>query len=75
MTTVDITVPDMACGACADAITQAVHTLDQTATVQADTGTKRVIIQTTAAAPTGHRRHHRSGLHRSVVTPGNLSSG
>jgi copper chaperone len=51
MTTVDITVPDMACGACADAITQAVHTLDQTATVQADTGTKRVIIQTTAAPP------------------------
>jgi copper chaperone len=48
MTTVDITVPDMACGACADAITQAVQTLDQTATVQADTATKRVIIQTTA---------------------------
>lgn len=49
MTTLDITVPDMACGACADAITQAVHTLDQTATVQADTDTKRVTIQTTAA--------------------------
>ena len=51
MTTLDITVPDMACGACADAITQAVQTLDPTATVQADTGTKRVTIQTTAALP------------------------
>lgn len=49
MTTLDLTIPDMACGACADTITQAVHALDSGATVQANTTTKQVSIQTTAA--------------------------
>ena len=48
MTTLDLTIPDMACGACADTITQAVHVLDGGATVQANPTTKQVSIQTTA---------------------------
>jgi copper chaperone len=38
----------MACGACAETITKAVQTLDATATVQADPGTKKVTIESSA---------------------------
>ena len=46
--TLQLKVPSMACGACADSITKAVQTVDPTATVQADPKTKRVDIQTEA---------------------------
>jgi len=42
----NFTVPDMACSACADKITQAIHALDSTATVHADPKTKQVIVET-----------------------------
>jgi copper chaperone len=49
MTTLTLTIPDMACSACADTITEAVQTLDAAATVTADPATKQVNISTTAA--------------------------
>lgn len=50
MTTLNLTIPDMACSACAETITQAVQKLDAAATVQADTTTKQVTIATPSAA-------------------------
>lgn len=47
MTTLSLTVPDMACGACAETITKAVQALDTSASVQADPATKQVAIHTT----------------------------
>jgi copper chaperone len=38
-------VPDMACGACSTTITEAVNTLDPTATVDADLKTKWISIE------------------------------
>jgi copper chaperone len=43
---IELTVPNMACSACSDTITQAVQAIDPTATVQADTKTKLVVIET-----------------------------
>lgn len=47
--TLELTVPDMACSACSDTITQAVKEIDPTAAVQADTKTKLVKIDTQAS--------------------------
>ncbi|MEB3273457.1 MAG: heavy-metal-associated domain-containing protein [Prochlorothrix sp.] len=44
--TLTLTIPDMACSACAEAITQAVTTVDAGAVVKADTETKVVTIDT-----------------------------
>jgi len=44
--TLQLTVPSMACSACADTITQAVAAIDPTATVDADPKTKLVNIDT-----------------------------
>jgi copper chaperone len=43
--TVQLNVPDMACGACSATITKAVTTLDPTAIVDADLKTKWVKIE------------------------------
>lgn len=43
---IELTVPNMACSACSDTITQAVQAIDPTATVQADPKTKRVVVET-----------------------------
>jgi copper chaperone len=43
-----ITVPKMACSACADTITKAIQTIDPNATVQANPKTKLVTIDTHA---------------------------
>jgi copper chaperone len=43
--TVQLNVPDMACGACSATITKVVTTLDPTATVDADLKTKCVKIE------------------------------
>ncbi|MBD2037411.1 heavy-metal-associated domain-containing protein [Phormidium sp. FACHB-592] len=43
---IELTVPNMACSACSDTITQAVQAIDPSATVQADTKTKLVVIET-----------------------------
>lgn len=47
--TIQLHIPDMACGACANTITEAIHNLDSQATVQADTKTKQVTIETQAS--------------------------
>ncbi len=44
-----LNVPDMACGHCSNAVTQALKTLDPTAEVQIDLETKLVSVSTTAA--------------------------
>lgn len=44
--TLEFTVPNMACSACGDTITQAVKAIDPSATVQADPKTKRVAVET-----------------------------
>ncbi|MDR7898314.1 heavy-metal-associated domain-containing protein [Thermosynechococcus sp. JY1334] len=43
-------VPDMACGACRDAIIQAIQAVDTGATVSANLATKELAIETQAAA-------------------------
>jgi copper chaperone len=50
MMTLQINVPDMACGACASSITKAITALDATATVDPDLKTKWVSITTQAEA-------------------------
>lgn len=44
-----LNVPNMACGACAQTITEAVKTVDSGAKVAADPKTKRVDIETEAS--------------------------
>lgn len=44
--TLQLTVPNMACSACGETITNAVKAVDSTATVQADPKTKLVNIET-----------------------------
>jgi copper chaperone len=44
--TLQLTVPSMACSACASTITQAVTAVDPTAKVEADPATKLVKIET-----------------------------
>ena len=46
--TLQLKVPNMACSACSDTITKAVQAIDPGATVQADTKTKLVEIDTQA---------------------------
>ncbi len=47
--TIQLKVPDMACGACAETITKAVQAIDPQAQVAADTNTKQVTIETQAS--------------------------
>ena len=49
MTSLQLTVPNMACSACADTITKAIQTLDSGAKVEADPKTKLVNIETQAS--------------------------
>jgi len=44
----EMTVPNMACSACADTISQAVMAIDPSAKVSADPKTKHVEVETTA---------------------------
>ncbi|GBE93828.1 heavy-metal-associated domain-containing protein [Nostoc cycadae] len=46
--TLQLTVPKLACSACANTITKAIQSIDSTATVQADPKTKLVSIETQA---------------------------
>jgi copper chaperone len=47
--TIELTVPDMACGACVTAITEAIQHLDAQAQIQADLQTKQLTIASTAS--------------------------
>ena len=51
-TVMQLTVPTMACSACADTITKAIHGVDASAQVSADPATKDVSITTNAPAET-----------------------
>lgn len=44
-----LTVPDLACSACVEAVTKAVHGIDAAADVIADAKTKQVKVVTTAS--------------------------
>ncbi len=46
---VQLKVPDMACGACAENITKAILEVDSQAVVKADTETKQVTVETQAS--------------------------
>ena len=48
MATLSINVPNMACSACVENITKAVHAIDSDATLQTDLKTKAVNIETAA---------------------------
>ncbi|WGV27340.1 heavy-metal-associated domain-containing protein [Halotia branconii] len=48
--TLQLTVPNMACSACANNITNAVKTIDASAIIQADPTTKLVSVDTQASA-------------------------
>jgi copper chaperone CopZ len=50
MDTLHFSVPDMDCGGCVHAITEAVHRLDAAASVAADLTSKRVSVTTGAVA-------------------------
>lgn len=50
MTTLNLTVSDMACGACAETITKAVQAVDPAASIAADPATKAVNV-TTSVSP------------------------
>ncbi|BAZ44427.1 heavy metal transport/detoxification protein [Chondrocystis sp. NIES-4102] len=47
--TIQLKVPDMACGACSDTITKAIIALDPQASVKADLNTKEISITTQAS--------------------------
>jgi copper chaperone len=47
--TIELTVPDMACGACVTTITEAVQQLDEQARIKSDLKTKQVTIASTAS--------------------------
>lgn len=49
MTTLTLTVPKLACGACVETVTKAVQALDPSAQVEASTQTKAVVIQSAAS--------------------------
>jgi copper chaperone len=49
MAALHLTIPSMACAACAETIAQAVHSLDPAAVVEANPQTKAVVVNTAAA--------------------------
>ncbi|PZV02000.1 MAG: copper resistance protein CopZ [Leptolyngbya sp.] len=52
MTTLSVTVPDMACGACVSTITQAVQAVDPSAEVKTNLGSKAVDITASVTTET-----------------------
>lgn len=47
--TLSLTVPNLACSACVETVTQAIHAVDAAAQVTADTKTKAVTVATEAS--------------------------
>ncbi|HSM84403.1 MAG TPA: heavy-metal-associated domain-containing protein [Nodosilinea sp.] len=47
--TLSLTVPNLACSACVETVTQAIHAVDAAAQVIADTKTKAVTVATEAS--------------------------
>lgn len=50
MNTIELELPDLSCGHCVRAVTEALQALDAKAQVQAEVATRRVSVQTHAAA-------------------------
>jgi copper chaperone len=59
----EFTIPDMACGACANTIEQAIKAIDPTAEMMADTTTKLVKITTTTPSDTVKQTIEQAGFH------------
>ncbi|MEY2855769.1 MAG: hypothetical protein RLZZ74_78 [Cyanobacteriota bacterium] len=59
--TIELTIPDMACGACVTTITEAIQHLDAQAKIQADLQTKQITIASTASE---------SSLRQAIATAG-----
>ena len=47
--TIELKVPNMACGACGKTIAKAIQSIDPTAEVQINSKTKKVIVETQAS--------------------------
>jgi copper chaperone len=47
--TIELTIPDMACGACVTTITEAIQHLDAQAKIETDLKTKQITIASTAS--------------------------
>jgi copper chaperone len=60
---IEFTVPDMACGACANTIEKAIKVIDPAAEITADASTKFVKILTTSAAETVKQAIEQAGYH------------
>lgn len=50
MNAIELQLPDMSCGHCVRAVTEALQALDPQALVQAEVAARRVSVQTSAAA-------------------------
>jgi copper chaperone len=61
--TLEFTVPDMACGACANTIEKAIKAIDPAAEMTADTTTKLVKISTTTVSETVKQAIEQAGYH------------
>jgi copper chaperone len=59
----EFTVPDMACGACANTIEKAIKAIDPGAEITADTTTKLVKIATSSPAETVKQAIENAGYH------------
>jgi copper chaperone len=59
----EFTVPDMACGACANTIEKAIKAIDPRAEITADATTKLVKISTTTASETIKQAIEQAGYH------------
>jgi copper chaperone len=63
MTTLQLTVPDMACGACVATISQAIQALDPRAQVKADPATKQVQVVTAMDSTAVRSAIEQAGYH------------
>jgi copper chaperone len=50
LATINFTIPDMACSACAETLTQAIQALDAAATVEANPTSKALAVNTSASS-------------------------
>jgi copper chaperone len=64
---IQFTVPDMACGACASTIEQAIKQLDPAATFTADTPHKTITITTHIAAADLQQAIEQAGYHPAAM--------
>jgi copper chaperone len=66
--TLEFTIADMACGACANTIELAIKAIDPAAEISADTTTKLVKISTTTSADTLKQAIEQAGYHPQMAS-------